>query len=271
MDCKKAQSLVNAYIDGELELAGSLELEAHLQACAQCRALRDELQRLSRQLAAGLARHAAPDGLRRRLALAIPGGMAAIDQPPSPAPAARTPARPWQRRQMLAWAASLLLAVFAASGTTYWATLPPAGEPIAEEAVASHIRSLMAGHLIDIASSDQHTVKPWFDGKVDLAPTVGDFAEQGFPLVGGRLDYIGRQPVAAIVYKRAKHFINLFACPAAGAASGEAAVKRMTIRGYNLLSWTTGDIAYWAVSDVNAADLETLRHLILQSGGGARG
>jgi anti-sigma factor RsiW len=259
MDCKKAQGLINAYVDGELELTAALDLEAHLESCSQCRNLSDQLTGLSRRLRQGLTRYVAPAELRERLA---------------PAPANRlVPPRPsagWPRRQALAMAASVMLAVVASGGTTYWLTRPPAVEPVAEEVVASHIRSLMPGHLIDIASSDQHTVKPWFDGRVDLAPTVVDFTEQGFPLVGGRLDYIGRQPVAAIVYKRRKHFINVFACPSIGGAEIGAA-KSSTIRGYNLLSWGAGDINYWMVSDATAADLEALRQLIVQSAGNTRG
>ena len=259
MDCKKAQGLINAYVDGELELTAALELEAHLENCGQCRALREEVAGLSRRLREGLTRHAAPAELRERLS------PAAVTRPAPPAAS-----RGWQRRQAFALAASVMLAVAASGGTTYWLMRPPTVEPIAEEVVASHIRSLMPGHLIDIASSDQHTVKPWFDGRVDLAPTVVDFNEQGFPLVGGRLDYIGRQPVAAIVYKRRKHFINVFACPSIGGAELGAA-KSSTIRGYNLLSWGAGDINYWMVSDAAAADLEALRQLIVQNSGNTRG
>ena len=168
----------------------------------------------------------------------------------------------WQRRQFMALAASVLLAVFASSGTTFLLMRPAPEDPLAEEVVGSHIRSLMADHLIDVASSDQHTVKPWFDGRLDLAPAVIDLKAQGFALVGGRLDYIDRQPVAAVVYQRGKHLINLFAWPSSGAHSP---LRAMTIRGYNVLSWTAGDLAYWAVSDVNPKDLATLQRLIAQN------
>jgi anti-sigma factor RsiW len=260
MDCKRVQGLINAYVDGELELTAALDLEAHLESCAQCRELREQVGGLSRRLREGLTRHVAPAELRERLTL----GAASPPAPPAPSTG-------WQRRQAFALAASVMLAVFASGGTTYWLMRPPASELVAEEVVASHIRSLMPGHLIDVASSDQHTVKPWFDGRVDLAPIVVDFNEQGFPLVGGRLDYIGRQPVAAVVYKRRKHFINVFACPSVGSSAELGAARAWTIRGYNLLSWGAGDINYWMVSDAAASDLEALRRLIVQNGGGTGG
>jgi len=262
MDCKKAGTLLNAYLDGELDLSASLELEAHLADCTNCRAEREALARLRRRLREGLVRHAAPEDLSRRVAQLIAA-------PSPPEPQAANDGR-WQRRQFLAMAASVLLAVVASGGTTYLLMRPAPVDPLADEVVGSHIRSLMGDHLIDIASSDQHTVKPWFDGRLDLAPAVVDLKAEGFPLVGGRLDYIDHQPVAAIVYRRGKHLINLFAWPAsASETSGAApkAVRAMTIRGYNLLAWTQGDLTYWAVSDVNPKDLAALQRLIAQNTG----
>jgi anti-sigma factor RsiW len=259
MDCKKALALLDAYLDGELDLSASLELEAHLAECAGCRARREALAGLSGRLRAGLTRHAVPQDLRARLVqlAGTPAPAAASEPAPGPANSNR-----WQRRQFMALAASVLLAVFASGGTTYLAMRPAPEDPLAEEVVASHIRSLMADHLIDVASSDQHTVKPWFDGRLDLAPAVVDLKAQGFALLGGRLDYIDRQPVAAVVYQRGKHLINLFAWPSGGAPQP---LRAMTIRGYNVLSWTAGDLAYWAVSDVNPKDLATLQRLIAQN------
>lgn len=262
MDCKKASALLNAYLDGELDLSASLELEAHLADCANCRAEREALARLRRRLREGLVRHAAPEDLSRRIAQLTAA-------PSTPGPRAANDGR-WQRRQFLAMAASVLLAVVASGGTTYLLMRPTPVDPLADEVVGSHIRSLMGDHLIDIASSDQHTVKPWFDGRLDLAPAVVDLKAEGFPLVGGRLDYVDHQPVAAIVYRRGKHLINLFAWPLAGneGSGGEPkAVRAMTIRGYNLLAWTQGDLAYWAVSDVNPKDLAALQRLIAQNTG----
>jgi anti-sigma factor RsiW len=257
MDCKKALLLLDAYLDGELDLSASLELEAHLAECAACRARREELAGLSRRLRAGLTKHAAPEDLRARMAQLTASPAAA----PAPKPA---PGEHWQRRPFMALAASVLLAVFASGGTTYLLMRPTPEDPLAEEVVGSHIRSLMADHLIDVVSSDQHTVKPWFDGRLDLAPAVVDLKAQGFTLLGGRLDYIDRQPVAAVVYQRGKHLINLFAWPSSG---GHPPLRAMTIRGYNVLTWTAGDLAYWAVSDVNPKDLATLQRLIAQNAG----
>jgi anti-sigma factor RsiW len=258
MDCKKALLLLDAYVDGELDLSASLELEAHLAECAACRTRREALAGLSGRLRAGLTRHGAPEDLRARLAQ-LAGAPST-----KPAPDHAVPANTsrWQRRQFMALAASVLLAVFASGSTTYLLMRPAPEDPLAEEVVGSHIRSLMADHLIDVASSDQHTVKPWFDGRLDLAPAVVDLKAQGFTLLGGRLDYIDRQPVAAVVYQRAKHLINLFAWPSGGA---HPPLRAMTIRGYNVLSWTAGDLAYWAVSDVNPKDLAVLQRLITQN------
>jgi anti-sigma factor RsiW len=255
MDCKRAQLLINAYLDGELDLSGSLELEAHLAECPNCRAQQEELARLGRRLRGGLANHVAPEDLRARL-------EQMTTQVRHPAPTTRARASAWPRRPLLALAASVLIAIFASGGTTYLLMQPASQDAVAAEVVASHIRSLMADHLVDVVSSDQHTVKPWFDGRLDLAPAVIDLKAEGFPLVGGRLDYIDGQPVAAIIYRRGKHLINVFAWPRTETKEGP--VRALTVRGYNLVTWTSGDLTYWAVSDVNAKDLATLQRLIAQ-------
>ena len=145
-------------------------------------------------------------------------------------------------------ACALLLLVFAISQTTR-----ASRNAIADEVVANHIRSLLAAHLVDVASSNQHTVKPWFDGKVDFAPEVRDLAANGFPLVGGRLDYFNGKTVVALVYERNKHPINLFIVPASTNRPSEPSA--LTRRGYNLIHWTRGEMDYWAVSDLNAEEL----------------
>jgi RNA polymerase sigma factor (sigma-70 family) len=153
------------------------------------------------------------------------------------------------------WAAGATIVALLGVTTALVVTLlkrPSQQELLAQEAVASHIRSLMADHLTDVASSDQHTVKPWFNGKLDFAPVVRDLIAQGFPLTGGRLDYLNNRRVAALSYKRHQHTINLFQWPSSGS---DSAPKALSVRGYNVLHWTKAGITYWAVSDLNAAEL----------------
>jgi anti-sigma factor RsiW len=154
-------------------------------------------------------------------------------------------------------AAAVILAAVLALNLAPRLQRPGADQFLATQLIASHVRSLMANHLTDVASSDQHTVKPWLDTKVDFAPPVVDLSNEGFPLVGGRLDYLDNRPVAALVYQRRKHFINLFVWPAAAGADG--AIKAMSRQGYQLLHWADSDFNYWAVSDVNANDLQTFK------------
>jgi len=285
MDCERIATLLNAYVDGELDLSSTLTLESHLAGCRACRQKHERLTALTADLRNGLERHAAPADLRERVTLMLaarPGiRQEAAPQEASPQAAAAPvdlAARraedkqakagwQWNRRQLFALAASVAAVAVVSGATSYW--LAPHGEgedqKLAEEVVASHIRSLMAGHLTDIASADQHTIKPWFDGKVDVAPTVADYTPQGFSLVGGRLDYLDRRPVAALVYRHRAHLINVFACPVMTAEEHDTKPEAITIRGYNLLYWTAGDVTYWVVSDTAAADLLTLHNLVQET------
>lgn len=280
MDCDRVELLLNAYIDGELDLSSTLSLEAHLASCKDCRDHHHRLSHLVADLQAGLERYPAPAELRDRLApmarSAAPQGNL-TDEPATGTAVTVLPpwrrSKPWlavrsgsgpklARRQVLALAASIAGVALVSGAGTYVLTRPGEGHAMAEEVVANHIRSLMAAHLIDIASADQHAVKPWFDGKVDVAPVVADYTEQGFSLIGGRLDYLDRRPVAALVYRHRAHLINMFACPVAAGDEHETQPEALSIHGYNVLYWTAGDITYWAVSDVNQADLMTFRNLV---------
>jgi len=163
------------------------------------------------------------------------------------------------------WSWLGLAATLAVAVLLVWNLAPglrrPGGEQfLATELIASHVRSLMVDHLTDVASSDQHTVKPWFDGKLDFAPSVVNSASDGFPLVGGRLDYLNNRPVAALVYQRRKHFINVFIWPVQNGDASEA--KPISREGYQLLHWVDRDLNYWAVSDASGNELVALKELI---------
>jgi anti-sigma factor RsiW len=165
----------------------------------------------------------------------------------------------WRLPNWMAVAASVLLLVSIGWNVALLRSHNSANDLLAQEVLSSHLRSLIGAHLVDIPSSDQHTVKPWFNGKLNFSPDVRDFARQGFPLIGGRIEYIDDQPVAALIYQRRQHLINLFMWPAASSSSsGYSAMKK---RGYNLVSWTQGGMTCWLVSDVQTSELEQLAQL----------
>ena len=254
MNCQEMTELLHGYLDKELDLVRSLETERHLKECPACLERYQEQQALRKVISARSLYFEAPPGLRRRVRRAVrQAGQAE-------APPAR---RIWDLSllwlRMLAPAAVAALALLLALP---WWIRPSADSRLAQEVVSAHVRSLLVDHLTDVASTDQHTVKPWFSGKVSFAPPVTDLAAQGFPLVGGRLDVLEDQPVAAAVYQRRKHLINLFIWPATRSASTrEISLAR---RGYNLVHWTEGGMEYWAVSDVNRADLQEFARAVRQ-------
>jgi len=259
VNCSDTHNLLHGYLDGELDLVRNLEFEQHLQACPACSQSLEQQQHLRTTLSgAGLYRPA-PARLRERLQNRL------READPADETAAPPPWRRWRPERLLAVAASL--ALLALSG---WAVLQVASKSsgrdlLVKELVASHVRSqLLLSHVTDVESSNSHTVKPWFDGKVNFAPPVRDFADQGFPLKGGRLDYLDDQPVAALVYKRREHVINLFIWKPADAA--DSPVQRKTQQGFHLVHWTSGGLTYWAVSDLNREDLETLVSLVQKVG-----
>jgi anti-sigma factor RsiW len=227
--------LVHAYVDGELDPANALEVERQLAADPALAAERDRIEALRRAIAERLPRESAPPDLARRI-------EAAIGRRPAPARAASHAS--WR-----ALAASVLVAAFLGSGAT-WLVLAP-GPVDADMVVANHVRALMAPQPVDVASSDRHTVKPWFSGRIPEAPRVVDLSSEGVSLVGGRIDVIGRTPVPTLVYRVRQHLISVSAL----ALGPTPAMPEGQIAGYNIVSWTDNGVAYWAVSDVAAADL----------------
>ena len=242
---------LDAYLDGELASRDAREFEAHLKECRDCERLRDARVSLGAAIRAEVPALRAPDELRTRVRSAL--RSAAGD------PVARRHAPPLAWR-WLALAASLAIV---AMGSWQLASGRAAGQVLSEEVLTSHVRSLMPGHLTDVVSSDQHTVKPWFNGKLDFSPSVYDFAGRGYPLIGGRLDYLGNRPVAALVYGRRQHLINVFLWPATRASAEQPDVT--TRQGYHLLHWTTPEFTYWLVSDLGLADLEEFARLLRTS------
>ncbi len=244
MNCAECEILLHALIDGELDAGHSREVEAHVEACSDCAATLAGLRAMRSALAGANLKETAPPSLRRRIEATLPAAT----------PAA--PARPFQgsrRRFFSGFAAGAAASAAIAAGLVLIIGGGEREQTIANEVVSAHIRSLQAGHLMDVETSDQHTVKPWFNGKLDVAPPVVDLTAQGFTLLGGRLDYIDGEPVAAIVYRRRKHVINLFVAQRLGVTY--AAARTTTIQGYNVLHWSVAGLDYWAVSDIDVDEL----------------
>ncbi len=243
--------MVQAYADGELAVAEALEMERHLKTCADCTAAYRNQRALSAALGDPALYCKAPPTLRARVAATLaPGDQTAEIELPEP-PARRT-LRPrlWTS---LALAASAAFLVVITSTISMRFSRTAAQEQVLHDVVQSHVRSLILNHLTDVPSSDRHTVKPWFNGKLDFSPPVKDLAADAFPRVGGRIDVIEDRPVAALIYRRRAHYINLFVWPSADAPGAAGATSR---RGYNVIHWNQSGMAYWAVSDLNRAELE---------------
>ena len=234
------EAQLDAYLDGELAAPDAAELEQHLHACPDCSRLERRRRALSAALRDELPRFPAPDTLR--------AGVRA---------GARAEVGPTARRRAPVWSALAVAAslVVVALGSRQLALRGAAGDAITNQVLASHVRSLMPGHLTDVLSSDQHTVKPWFNGKLDFSPPVYDFAGGGFPLVGGRLEYVDGRPVAALAYSRRQHIISVFLWPAGQGGGRTAGPGDATRQGYHLLHWVTPAFTYWVASDLGLSEL----------------
>ena len=245
MRCELSNLHVHAYIDGELDAAGTANFEQHLKSCADCASTLASAQSLRTSLRQEGLYERAPIGLRKKILSSLPAAAPPVKQ--------GTSAIRW-----FALAAALLLAVFL--GTGIFVSIGKLGQgPLAVAAVDAHLRSLQPGHLTDVESSDQHTVKPWFDGKVDFAPPVRDFADQGFPLLGGRLDVLEGRTVAALVYGRRKHIVSVFVSRPQDSKTSSGAGE---VQGYHWLTWQKNGFAYCAVSDAARGDLRQLQELL---------
>jgi len=233
--------LAQAEFDGELDAAQAAALAAHRAQCPVCLAAERELAQ-TRRLMREAPYEKLPDAARERLLKRV--GAAPGAEPVRPA------RRDLWRRGWLSGGFGFGLGAACAAGLAF-ILMSPAAPVLSQEVVADHIRALQPGHLEDVVSTDRHTVKPWFDGRLDFAPPVKDLAAAGFPLRGGRLDYIGDHPAAALVYQRDQHVIDLFVWPQSGAAGLATAARQ----GYNVAYWTAGGMTFWAVSDVEPGQL----------------
>jgi anti-sigma factor (TIGR02949 family) len=250
MECAESNR-VQKYFDGELDAAAAAQIEQHLQTCAECRRELQELEQVRKLLRGPAARVAVPAALRGRI-------VDALDREP-PARSPRRPAAAAARSRPFWFGVFSGIggsAVAAALG--FWFLLPLLNNPLPGELVADHTHSLMSSHLIDVVSTDQHTVKPWFAGRTDVSPEVADFAPQGYRLLGGRVEVLDHQRAAVLVYRHGAHFINVYSW-----AVRAGGVPQTTMRkGYRMVFWKAGDLGYCAVSDAGWTELKGLVGLI---------
>ncbi len=247
MSCETLSDKLTGYLDRELDERAAGEVEAHLGQCVTCSARLERERRLCTAVQAHLPPLRAPDRLRSSVRTLVR------------AQARRSQARRAWLPTWAATAAALLLGVAGGWQLATWRAPRGDGSDLAAQVVAGHVRSLEGAHLTDIASSEHHTVKPWFAGKLDFSPPVPDFTTEGFPLIGGRLDYLGERQVAALVYGRRQHFINLFVWPSRDSNALPAAASR---RGYHLVHGAASGMTYWAISDLNESELSQFAQLV---------
>jgi anti-sigma factor RsiW len=235
MTCDEAEILLHALLDGELDAGHAREVEAHIDGCPRCAAQLRAYHEISNAVSDADLHYTAPWALRRRIEAALP-------QP-----------RVTSRRSLLkGFAMGSAVSAIAATGLVAIVLRNDDEQRIMSEVVSAHLRSLQAGHLTDVLSTDQHTVKPWFNGRLDVAPPVIDLTAQGFTLIGGRLDYVDGRALGAVVYKRRSHVINLFVVQGANA---EHRARTETVQGFNIRRWSERGLNYWAVSDLGADEL----------------
>ena len=236
MTCEEARILLHALLDNELDDGHAREVEAHIAGCPDCAAEFAAQRDMQRVLADTDLRYTAPASLRNRIAASLPQRQ-----------------QPSRRSVLRGFAMGSAVSALAASGVVAVVLRQDDQQRILSEVVSAHLRSLQAGHLTDVVSTDQHTVKPWFNGKLDVAPPVIDLTAQGFTLVGGRLDYIDARAIGAVVYKRRQHVINLFV--AQTSRTEHRPPKTQTMHGFNCRRWGERGLNFWAVSDIGGDEL----------------
>jgi anti-sigma factor RsiW len=236
MTCAETEILLHALLDGELDAGHAREVEDHIAGCPRCAAQLRAYREISNAVSDADLHYAAPPRLRQRIEAALPQ--------------TRMPNR---RSVLKGFAMGSAVSALAATGLVAIVLRNDDEQRILSEVVSAHLRSLQAGHLTDVLSTDQHTVKPWFNGRLDVAPPVIDLTAQGFMLIGGRLDYVDARAIGAIVYRRRTHVINLFVAQAANAE--RRAARTETFQGFNIRRWSDRGLNYWAVSDLSADEL----------------
>jgi len=238
MTCEEAEILLHALMDGELDAGHAREVEEHIAGCPACAAQLAAYREMSQAIAAVDMKYTAPPALRRRIEASLPQ------------PQVRAPSR---RAVLRGFAFGSAVSAIAATGLVAIVLRDDDRQRIESEVVSAHLRSLQAGHLTDVISTDQHTVKPWFNGKLDVSPPVIDLTTQGFTLIGGRLDYVDARAIGAVVYRRRAHVINLFVAQTSNTEHHAAKIE--TIQGFNIRRWSDRGLNFWAVSDLGADEL----------------
>lgn len=254
MDCTHAQNLLDIYLDCELDPMRSLEIEEHLRDCARCAQSQSDRTALRRSFKNESLYFKAPSDLQNQIRRSV-----------RQAAKAEAPAG-WFSASWFKMAAPLAAAALVVLTVVPRFLGPSPDELLTQEVVAGHIRSMMADHLADVPSTDEHTVKPWFNGKLDFSPPVSDLASAGFPLIGGRLDYLNNRPVAALIYRRDKHVINVFVWPAEQATTSSVSIKMQ--QGYNVIRWSSAGMNFWVISDLESSQLEKFTELLNASNPG---
>lgn len=247
MNCTESETLLNALIDGELDAGHTHDVEAHVATCPACAEGFTAFREVHDAVRAAGLKETAPAHLRNRIEAALPLPSARVIAPTKFL-------QPSRRTFFGGFAVGTALSAALAASIVLTVVRTDQEQTVANEVVSAHIRSLQAGHLMDVETSDQHTVKPWFNGKLDVAPPVVDLTAQGFKLLGGRLDYIDGEPVASVIYQRRKHIINLFVAQRLGASHARTRIE--AIQGYNVRHWSEAGLDFWAISDIAPDELD---------------